>query len=226
MDEQSMDNPTNEECSSGEIRSNEPPKKVIIMNDSKNYPAPPSLTPAPINNRNMDSSSISRSLPPLQAARSQGQSLLKTNSSNNGPSVAISVYSSNVSTPASTSALPEETKRTLWKCKRCNFRDANKETVLLHVKSHYEVIDQACTNERVLQPTLIFTYHLTLAILQGSFLNIQYYFSLQSNAYVCDECPFIAVDSSSLALHKVHHRKNLKAIFKCYRCPYYVSTKA
>ncbi|KAK0182885.1 hypothetical protein PV327_000972 [Microctonus hyperodae] len=198
MDQQSMDDPTNEECNSGEIRSNEPPKKVIIMNDTKNYPAPPSLTPAPINNNKnvMDSSSsVSRPLPPLQAARSQGQSLLKTNSPNNGTTVAVSVYSSNVSSTASTSALPEETKRTLWKCKRCNFRDANKETVLLHVKSHYEVIDQASTNER-------------------------------SNAYVCDDCPFIAVDSSSLALHQVHHRPNLEAIFKCYLCPYYVSTKA
>ncbi|XP_012280236.1 uncharacterized protein LOC105699667 isoform X2 [Orussus abietinus] len=88
----------------------------------------------------------------------------------------------------------ENTKRTLWKCKRCNFRDSNKENVLFHVKSHYESVDQAADSGK--------------------------------NAFGCGDCPFSAPDSAALALHRVHHRPNLEAIFKCYLCPYYVSTKA
>lgn len=51
------------------------------------------------------------------------------------------------------------------------------------------------------------------------------YFSLQ-NAFGCEDCPFSASDAASLSMHRIHHRPNLEAIFKCYLCPYYVSTKA
>ncbi|XP_032681651.1 zinc finger protein 91-like isoform X7 [Odontomachus brunneus] len=47
-----------------------------------------------------------------------------------------------------------------------------------------------------------------------------------SNPFGCGDCPFSAPDAATLSLHRMHHRPNLDAIFKCYRCPYYVSTKA
>lgn len=46
------------------------------------------------------------------------------------------------------------------------------------------------------------------------------------NPFGCGDCPFTAPDASTLSLHRIHHQPNLKAIFKCYLCPYYVSTKA
>lgn len=45
------------------------------------------------------------------------------------------------------------------------------------------------------------------------------------NPFGCGDCPFSAPDSASLALHRMHHRPNQEAIFKCYFCPYYVTTK-
>ncbi|XP_051158412.1 zinc finger protein Xfin-like isoform X2 [Leptopilina boulardi] len=46
------------------------------------------------------------------------------------------------------------------------------------------------------------------------------------NPFGCGDCPFSAPDSATLAVHRMHHRPNLDAIFKCYFCPYYVTTKA
>lgn len=91
--------------------------------------------------------------PPAQlksTARSQGQSLLK-----NSPSAttAVSILSSTASlatTSTNSTNSNDETRRTLWKCKRCNFRDSNKETVLSHVKSHYDTTENAGThNDKV-----------------------------------------------------------------------------
>ncbi|XP_015604993.1 uncharacterized protein LOC107272394 isoform X2 [Cephus cinctus] len=207
----------------GEDRtSDEPPTKILIMSDTKEYPQPPELTPAPVSlltstNSSREISALPlRPPPPLKAAtRSQGQSLLKNNpavSNANATVTPTTGVNASLSTTAAVTALAitpvtamapsrssppgsgsEESKRTLWKCKRCNFRDSNKETVLIHVKSHYESMDDVAESEK--------------------------------NAFTCEDCPFSAADAESLALHRVHHRPNLEAIFKCYLCPYYVSTK-
>ncbi|XP_033345467.1 uncharacterized protein LOC117231274 isoform X4 [Bombus vosnesenskii] len=47
----------------------------------------------------------------------------------------------------------------------------------------------------------------------------------EKNVFGCGDCPFSASDAATLSMHRVHHRPNLDAIFKCYLCPYYVSTK-
>ncbi|XP_057338406.1 zinc finger protein 729-like isoform X1 [Microplitis mediator] len=179
--------------------SGEPPKKLIIMSKSKNYPVPQNLTPAPSSYNNYGKSdsgivnSAPRPPPPLQS-RNQGQSLLKVNPSASNPNVAISVYASNSNSVASTSGSTEESKRTLWKCKKCNFRDANKEMVLQHVKTHYESSEQSSSGLQSFIP--------------------------------CNECPFKAEDTAALAIHQVNHRPDRDKIFKCYHCPYYVRTKA
>lgn len=49
---------------------------------------------------------------------------------------------------------------------------------------------------------------------------------LQQNEFTCPDCPFTSNDATNMAIHRIHHRPNLEAIFKCYLCPYYVSTKA
>ncbi|KAG8036802.1 hypothetical protein G9C98_004124 [Cotesia typhae] len=146
----------NEDHGVVDTSSGEPSKKLIIMSKSKNYPTPQNLTPAPSSYNNYGKSdsaiisSVPRPPPPLQAARSQGQSLLKVNPQANNPNLAVSIYASNPNSVASTSASVEESKRTLWKCKRCNFRDSSKDKVLQHVKTHYESAEQSSSQKNVI----------------------------------------------------------------------------
>uniref|UniRef100_A0A6V7L768 C2H2-type domain-containing protein n=1 Tax=Bracon brevicornis TaxID=1563983 RepID=A0A6V7L768_9HYME len=159
------------------IMVGEPPQKVFIMTEPTSYTQALKRRQKPLT---IDVSSSQVFKPwALPHTRNHGQSLLKIN-----PSATKSAVDP---------LAPEEARRTLWKCKRCNYRDSSKDVLLLHVKSHYENSDGT---ER------------------------------ESNDLSCNDCPFVANDAESLAIHKVHHRPNLEAIFKCYLCPYYVTTKA
>ncbi|XP_043271552.1 zinc finger protein Xfin-like isoform X5 [Venturia canescens] len=188
-----------EEGVAGEAQIDEPPKKVLITGENHDFSGPPELTPAPGVAENIETNSMSiltalnlRPPPPLKSAsRSQGQSLLKTNPSATN---AVSILSNNPLSSITNVNSQEEAKRTLWKCKRCNFRSSHKETVLTHVKTHYESTEEA-TEEG------------------------------EKNEFTCPDCPYISNDPTAMAIHRIHHRPNLEAIFKCYLCPYYVSTK-
>ncbi|XP_076222930.1 uncharacterized protein LOC116428312 isoform X2 [Nomia melanderi] len=190
VEQQSWDEQNMEERSVEETNSDEPPTKLLIMNSNEYLQASEfSSTPVSIvstsEGSNINTINIGlRPPPPLKAAaRNRGQSLLKNN-----------LISPNGQSGGSGSATPsEDNKRTMWKCKRCNFRHSNRETVSLHVKSHSES-EQRHEDEK--------------------------------NPFGCGDCPFSAPDAATLSMHRVHHRPNLEAIFKCYLCPYYVSTKA
>ncbi|XP_011633205.1 zinc finger protein 91-like [Pogonomyrmex barbatus] len=201
VEHQSWDEDRMEQRSIEETNSEELSTKLLIVGNKEYTSAtgPTSQSPVtilPSNEANQNNHNVDVSLrppPPLKAAiRSRGQSLLKNSpitmhiqTPSGGGAVSISPISS-------ISAIDE--KRTQWKCKRCNYRDFNKDNVLLHVKSHYESVDQESIEER--------------------------------NPFGCEDCPFSASDAATLSLHRMNHRPNLEAIFKCYLCPYYVSTKA
>ncbi|XP_016909254.2 zinc finger protein 91 isoform X3 [Apis cerana] len=187
VEQQSWEDQIMEERSVEEMNSDEPPTKLLIMNRNEylqtSEPSSTSISIASANEGNHNLNTINIGLrppPPLKAAvRNRGQSLLKNN-----------LISPHAQTGSAT--VTDENKRTMWKCKRCNFRHSNRETVSIHVKSHNE-----------------FERH-------GD----------EKNAFGCEDCPFSASDAASLSMHRIHHRPNLEAIFKCYLCPYYVSTKA
>ncbi|XP_053983335.1 uncharacterized protein LOC128878814 isoform X3 [Hylaeus volcanicus] len=190
VDQHSWDEQNMEERSVQESNSDEPPAKVLILN-SDEYLQTPELTSAPVSivstneeNHNVNTINIGlRPPPPLKAAaKNRGQSLLKNN-----------LISTHGQCGSVSTSITEESKRTMWKCKRCNFRHSNRETVSLHVKSHNES-EQRLGEEK--------------------------------NPFGCGDCPFSAPDAATLSMHRIHHRPNLEAIFKCYLCPYYVSTKA
>lgn len=153
VEQQSWDEDHMEERSVEETASDEPPTKLLIVGNSKEYISTAnqisssvtilSSTDSSQNNHNADLSL--RSPSSLKTAiRNQGQSLLKNNS------ITMHVRSSNGNGGAvSISTATDESKRTQWKCKRCNYRDSNKDNVLLHVKSHYESTDQESIEERV-----------------------------------------------------------------------------
>lgn len=158
-----------EERSVEETNSDGPPTKLFIMSSNEYLQAPEfSSTPVSIvstsEGNNINTINIGlRPPPPLKAAaRNRGQSLLKNNLiSPNGQS-------------GSTSATPsEDNKRTMWKCKRCNFRHSNRETVSLHVKSHNES-EQRHEDEKVdtLLDVLMISYFL-LYINPSCFLSVE-----------------------------------------------------
>ncbi|XP_076243728.1 uncharacterized protein LOC143184971 isoform X4 [Calliopsis andreniformis] len=192
VDQQSWDDQNIEEHSVEENNSDEPPTKLLIMN-SNDYLQTSELSSASVSivSGSDENHSVNNAInidvrppPPLKAAaRNRGQSLLKSNLISPQGGTSGSVFSS----------ITEENKRTIWKCKRCNFRHSNRETVSLHVKSHNE------SEQRQLD---------------------------EKNPFGCGDCPFSASDAATLSMHRIHHRPNLEAIFKCYLCPYYVSTKA
>ncbi|XP_012154526.2 uncharacterized protein LOC100883983 isoform X5 [Megachile rotundata] len=138
VEQQSWDDQTMEEHNTEDTQSDEPPTKLLIMN-SNEYLQTSELTSTPVSimsasdtNHNVNAINAAlRPPPPLKAAaRNRGQSLLKNN-----------LISPNAQSGAGTSTsttVTEENKRTMWKCKRCNFRHSNRETVSLHVKSHNE----------------------------------------------------------------------------------------
>ncbi|XP_071654014.1 uncharacterized protein [Temnothorax longispinosus] len=198
VEQQSWDEDRMEQRSIEETNSEESSTKLLIVGNKEYVPITGSSSQSPVtilpsSEANQNSHSVDVSLrppPPLKAAqiRSRGQSLLK-----NTP---ITMHFTTPSGGGAVSISPamDESKRTQWKCKRCNYRDTNKNNVLLHVKSHYESADHESIEER--------------------------------NPFGCGDCPFSASDAATLSLHRMHHRPNLEAIFKCYLCPYYVSTKA
>nr|XP_012154523.1 PREDICTED: zinc finger protein 729-like isoform X2 [Megachile rotundata] len=138
VEQQSWDDQTMEEHNTEDTQSDEPPTKLLIMN-SNEYLQTSELTSTPVSIMSASDTSHNvnainaalRPPPPLKAAaRNRGQSLLKNN-----------LISPNAQSGAGTSTsttVTEENKRTMWKCKRCNFRHSNRETVSLHVKSHNE----------------------------------------------------------------------------------------
>lgn len=92
-----------------------PPSKV-----RKTYPSTSSMGHSSGSNSNnsiMSLSSLSAPPPLVKIAPKSNMSLLKNQ--------------------AAVTEAADEGRKTLWKCKRCNFRDNNKEAVMAHVKTHY-----------------------------------------------------------------------------------------
>ncbi|XP_011264965.2 uncharacterized protein LOC105256594 isoform X3 [Camponotus floridanus] len=144
-DEDHMEERSIEETNSEELAST----KLLIVDNKEYVPtidlasqSPVTILPSSEANQNGHNVDVSLRPPPaLKAAvKSRGQSLLKNNP--------ITIHTTSGGGALSISTATEENKRIQWKCKRCNFRDFNKDTVLLHVKSHYDSTDQEPTEER------------------------------------------------------------------------------
>ncbi|XP_039307740.1 uncharacterized protein LOC105193539 isoform X8 [Solenopsis invicta] len=151
VEQQSWDEDRMEQRSIEETNSEEMPTKLVIVDNKEYVPltgptSQSSITIIPSSEANQNIQNVDISLrppPPLKAAvRSRGQSLLK-----NSP-ITMHIHTPSGGGAVSISPAIDESKRTQWKCKRCNYRDTNKDNVLLHVKSHYESADHEFIEER------------------------------------------------------------------------------
>jgi len=149
VEQQLWDEERMEQRSIEETNSEESSTKLLIVGNKEYVPTSrASQSPITIlssSEANQNSVDLSlRPPPPLKAAvRSRGQSLLK-----NSP-ITMHIHTPSGGGAVSISTAMDESKRTQWKCKRCNYRDTNKDNVLLHVKSHYESADHESIEERV-----------------------------------------------------------------------------
>ncbi|XP_018043749.1 PREDICTED: zinc finger protein 91-like isoform X4 [Atta colombica] len=151
VEQQSWDEDRMEQRSIEEANSEELSSKLLIVDNKEYVPVTSSAPQSPItilstNETNQNNHTIDRRPPPpLKAAvRNRGQSLLKNNP------ITMHVQTSSGGGAVSISTAVDENKRTQnqWRCKRCNYRDSNKDNILLHVKSHYESANQESVEER------------------------------------------------------------------------------
>ncbi|KAK3907245.1 Zinc finger protein 252 [Frankliniella fusca] len=115
-----------------------------------------------------------------------------------------------------------EIKKTVWRCKQCHFRDGDRAVVLAHVKGHYRQQQEA----------------FALAKLKNS----QAGASQETNndtpkridpeqtvirkvPYQCDVCPYVSLNEATFQAHVNCHKERNDVLFKCFYCPFYVSTK-
>lgn len=140
-----------EQRSIEETNSEELSTKLLIVGNKEYVPITNPASPSSVTilssseaNQNSNADMNLRPPPPLKAAsKSRGQSLLK-----NSP-ITMHIHTPSGGGAVSISTATDESKRTHWKCKRCNYRDTNKDNVMLHVKSHYESADHESIEERV-----------------------------------------------------------------------------
>lgn len=148
VEQQSWDEDRMEQRSIEETNSEESSTKLLIVGNKEygSVTRPTSQSPVTILSSS-EANNVDVSLrppPPLKAAiRNRGQSLLK-----NSP-ITMHITTPSGGGAVSISPAIDESKRTQWKCKRCNYRDTNKDNVLLHVKSHYGSADHESIEERV-----------------------------------------------------------------------------
>ncbi|KAG8231210.1 hypothetical protein J437_LFUL010907 [Ladona fulva] len=116
------------------LEGHKAPKSMMV-----NLPAPPRLTPAPVQSTSVADDAESspppllRPPPPLRAAAAAsgnrvGQAREEGEEGKGVKRSAPQGSGEGESKPA---------KRTLWKCKKCNYRDASRELILAHVRQHY-----------------------------------------------------------------------------------------
>ncbi|KAK4880044.1 hypothetical protein RN001_008190 [Aquatica leii] len=138
-----------------------------------------------------------------------------------------------------------ESKKTLWKCKMCNFRDASHEKLLNHVKGHYQQDNQlvqingsgvglqAVDDERHCRLKHSGDIRVVIGSKNGSErvemeeqLDEPDHVDLpQIGTFKCKQCPFSNNDHDEFELHLNGHIPKANSIMKCYFCPYFVIVK-
>ncbi|CAF4870293.1 unnamed protein product [Pieris macdunnoughi] len=143
----------------------------------------------------------------------------------------------------------KKAKKTIWKCKKCNYKDSSKDALLEHVREHARAEEndksQVKKAETVIDPAdlayrcghcnqlsnwkHVIQRHCRLK--HDGIINVITTLkpkpdpnapSNEMNSDMCTKCPFKTNDKNSLLVHLQNHQPSPQSIFKCYFCPYFV----
>lgn len=207
-------------------------------------PAPPKLTPAPALHPSNPSSNLQMqsSTPPPPPPLSQHRPIYPK------PPPLHSSY--DLKRPMQDSRddnipkkkLNVENKKTMWKCKKCLFRDSDRSVVLAHVKEHYRNQCQGGSDaenrglgggsrpernedEHRLKQGGGRTWQDENSQNEQNEQNDDGDDDTGSGEFMCETCPFVCDTQQAFDQHMEYHFERPEATLRCYVCPYFVSDK-
>ncbi|XP_041970284.1 zinc finger protein 729-like isoform X2 [Aricia agestis] len=139
-------------------------------------------------------------------------------------------------------------KKTLWKCKKCNYKDTSREALLEHVKEHSKPEEPEDKNkklENVVDPADL-AYRCGHCNQLSNWKHvIQRHCRLKHDGIIkvittvkakpdpnaapsepnvesCIKCPFKSSDKNLILMHQRQHQPSPHSMFKCSLCPFFV----
>ncbi|KAM3962769.1 uncharacterized protein ACR2FA_003152 [Aphomia sociella] len=143
-------------------------------------------------------------------------------------------------------------KKTLWKCKKCNYKDPSKEALLDHVREHSkadytQIMDdtksmkkpdnlpdpadlayrcghcnQLSNWKHVIQRHCRLKHEGVIKVITTVKPKPDTLSSTDIISDTCNKCPFRTSDKKMLIAHLQQHQPSPQSIFKCYFCPFFV----
>ncbi|GBP38057.1 Zinc finger protein 91 [Eumeta japonica] len=139
-------------------------------------------------------------------------------------------------------------KKTLWKCKKCNYKDSSKEALLEHVRKHSKQSDGMKKNElskdpgdlcyrcghcqqlsnwkHVIQRHCRLKHDGVIKVIATERPKQDSSMGLNETNDFCPKCPFKTNEKKQLLAHMQQHTPSPQSIFKCYFCQYFVKTES
>uniref|UniRef100_A0A069DY79 Putative zn finger n=1 Tax=Panstrongylus megistus TaxID=65343 RepID=A0A069DY79_9HEMI len=117
-----------------------------------------------------------------------------------------------------------ENKRTMWKCKKCYFRDGDRSVVLAHVKEHYREAGQL-GKRKISSDRNHGNENQPKSPPNKPPAELDNLENEECPDFMCETCPFIAGTLEELESHCERHFVSSNTTHKCQFCPYYACNK-